>query len=348
MKVKTLGIFATLAISALVLAGCSVRAETTTATATSEAATSTTEGATEEVSTSDLTLDGKRIGVAVVGTDHDWDRKAYEGIQEMVRELGGEPIAVSADRDMAKMISNLENLITQQPDAIVSILGDSAALQPAFQAVVDAGIPLFTVDMATPLATNNVTSDNFYIGSTIARTLAEGAKGEGKIVVYNGFMAVGVCAIRYNMLVEVLKTYPNMSILQPELQDVIPNTVEDAKRKMTDILNKYPESEGIKAVWACWDIPMTGAAQAIDEAGRSEVKVYGIDGDPTALAMIQDPNSSYTATMAQQPYEIGKESARNMARYLMGQDVPGTSYFAPVLADKSNVLDVMAQLGLDQ
>jgi ribose transport system substrate-binding protein len=343
MKIRKLSIFATFAIAAITLSGCSVKAntpvESTTDASSSEEATPTAD--------SGLTLAGKRIGIAVVGTDHDWDREAYEGIQEIVAELGGESIPVSADRDMAKMISNIENLITQQPDAIVSILGDSAALEPAFQAVVDAGIPLFTVDMATALSTNNVTSDNFLIGSTIARTLAEDMKGKGKVVVYNGFKSVGVCQIRYNMLVEVLKTYSQVTILEPELQDVVPNTVEDAKRKMTDILNKYPESEGIRAVWACWDIPLTGASQAIDEAGRSEINVYGIDGDPTALAMIQDPNSSYAATMAQQPREIGKESARNMARLLMGQEIPGTTYFAPLLANKSNVNDVMSQLGLN-
>jgi len=263
-----------------------------------------------------------------------------------VGELGGESIAVSAERDGAKMISNLENLITQKPDAIVSILGDAAALAPVFKKIEDAGIPLFTVDQASEHSINNVTSDNFFIGSTVARTLAEDMGGKGKVVVFNGFKSVGVCQIRYNMLVEVLKIYPNVEILQPELQDVSANTVEDAKRKMTDILNKYPEDEGIKAVWACWDVPMTGAAQAVDESGREEVKVYGIDGDPTAIDMIADPESSYTATMAQQPHEIGKQSARNIAMYLAGDDIPGTTYFEPLLTNKSNWAEVKETLGL--
>lgn len=343
MRLTKIGCVATLAVAAMALTGCSLKNDAPN-TAASAPSTSSTTGDT--AADANLTLEGKKIGVAVVGTDHDWDRQAYEGVQEVIEDLGGEAIAVSAERDGAKMISNLENLIIQKPDAIVSILGDAAALDPVFGEIEAAGIPLFTIDQASQHSTNNVTSDNFTIGSTIARTIAEDMGAEGKIVVFNGYQSVNVCQIRYNMLTEVLKFYPNVEILQPELQDVPANTVEDAKRKITDLLNKYPKSEGIKAVWACWDVPETGAAQAIDEAGRDEIKVYGIDGDPNALDMIADPESSYTATMAQQPREIGKQSARNIAKFLAGQTVPRTTYFEPLLANKDNVLEVMKTLGL--
>lgn len=344
MKRTTTTVLATFAIAAFALSGCTLKSDTSSSGGTTSGSSSSKPDDTQ--ANADLTLEGKRIGVAVVGTDHDWDRMAYEGVQETIKELGGEPIAVSGERDGAKMISNLENLITQKPDAIVSILGDAAALDPVFAKIDAAGIPLFTIDQPSEYSVNNVTSDNFFIGSTVARTLAEDMGGKGKIVVFNGFKSVGVCQIRYAMLLEVLKIYPNVEILQPELQDVPANTVEDAKRKMTDVLNKYPEDEGIKAVWACWDVPMTGAAQAIDEAGRDEINVYGIDGDPTAIDMIADPESSYAATMAQQPYEIGKQSGRNIAMHLAKQEVPGTTYFEPLLTTKSNWAEVKETLGL--
>jgi len=298
------------------------------------------------VSTAAGPLTGKKIGVAVVGTDHHWDLMAYQGVQKSIKAQGGTVIAVSGDRDGAKMISNLENLITQKPYAIVSILGDAAALKPVFKKIKDKGILLFTIDQPSEYATNNVTSDNYALGSTLARTIAEDMLGKGKIVVFNGFTSVRVCNIRYNMLVEVLKDYPGISILTPELQDVVPNTVEDAKRKMTDILNKHPKSDGIKAVWACWDIPMTGAAQAVDEAKRTEVKVYGIDGDPTAIDMISNPKSSFWTTMAQTPTLIGELSGKNIGEYASKKVIPNTSYLPPLLVNKSNVKASKVKLGL--
>lgn len=43
-----------------------------------------------------LSLQGKTIGVAVVGTQHFWDREAYKGATEEVEKLGGKAIGVDA------------------------------------------------------------------------------------------------------------------------------------------------------------------------------------------------------------------------------------------------------------
>jgi ribose transport system substrate-binding protein len=72
--------------------------------------------------------------------------------------------------------------------------------------------------------------------------------GEGNIVVFNGFYGVTPCAIRYDQLVNVTKYFPKIKIIQPELRDVIPNTVQDAFTQITAILNKYPEKGSIKAI----------------------------------------------------------------------------------------------------
>ncbi len=326
------------------LGGCSVKRDDTSNTAppaATSAASGTEAGGTQAVPS----LEGKRIGISIIGTDHHWDRTAFESAIARVKALGGEPISVQAGRKTEQHISDIENLIQQKPDAIVSILGDAPVLAPVFKKVTDAGIPLFTIDQPSRYSINNVTSDNYYIGGALAREIAEGMRGKGKILVFNGFKSVRVCNIRYNQLVEVLKDYPEVQIIKPELQDVPTGTVEDASRKVTDMLSRYSKGE-IDAVWACWDIPQIGAAQAIDRAGRNEIKVYGIDGDPTAVDMIADPKSSYTATMAQQPGEIGKASITNVALYLAGRKdaVPGTTYFQPILVNKANVAVTKPQL----
>ena len=41
-----------------------------------------------------LSLNGKRIGVAVVGTQHFWDREAFNGATSTVEKLGGEVVPV--------------------------------------------------------------------------------------------------------------------------------------------------------------------------------------------------------------------------------------------------------------
>ena len=47
----------------------------------------------------DLSLAGKTIGVAVVGTQHFWDREAFNGATKEVEALGGTVVGVDGGRD---------------------------------------------------------------------------------------------------------------------------------------------------------------------------------------------------------------------------------------------------------
>ncbi|MGH1484422.1 MAG: sugar ABC transporter substrate-binding protein [Geminicoccales bacterium] len=291
----------------------------------------------------DLTLEGKTIGVTVIGTDHHWDLMAYQGQLDEIERLGGEAIALDAGRNDQTQVSQIQTLIAQKPDAIIEQLGNIDVLDPWLKKVVDADIPLFTVDTATPHAINNTTSNNYNIGAELALQMVQDMGGEGKILVFNGFYSVPVCKIRYDQLKYVLENFPEMEVIEPELRDVIPNTVQGAHSDVTDMLTKHGEDSGLKAVWACWDVPMVGATQAIEAAGRTEVKTYGVDGSPEYVEMVADPESPAAAVAAQQPYEIGKQAVQNVARYLGGQDVPPFSFVPAVLINKENV----ATLGAD-
>ncbi len=246
-------------------------------------------------------LKGKRIAISATGTDHFFDLQAYNAQIEEVKRLGGEPIAVDAGRNDGKLVSQLQTLIAQKPDAIVQILGTLSVIDPWLKKARDAGIPVLTVDVGSTNSINNTTSDNWGIGKDLALQLVSDIGGEGNIVVFNGFYGVTPCAIRYDQLVNVVKYFPKVKILQPELRDVIPNTVQDAFTQITAILNKYPEKGSIKAIWSAWDIPQLGATQALAAAGRTEIRTYGVDGSPEVLQLIADPNSPVSADVAQQP-----------------------------------------------
>jgi ribose transport system substrate-binding protein len=323
----------------LVLTGCSLKQATT-------ASSTETTSAAVSVAADVPSLDGKTVGVAVKDILHDYSRNVYQNAQDRVTALGGTVIATQADAKDDKHIADIENLISQKVDAIVVILGDATTLAPVLKKVHDAGIALFTVDNSSEFSLNNVSSDNWQIGSTIARTLAEDIGGKGQVLVFNGFPGVAPCRIRYDELTIVLKDYPGITLITPELQETYEGALEDGKQKTSDALQRFPKGE-IAAVWSCWDMPQIGAAQAIDAAGRSEIKVYGVDAEPGALDLIADPDSSYAATVAQDTTTIGISSVDNVARYLGGQtDLPVTSYLPAVLINKANVVDKRKELGL--
>lgn len=290
-------------------------------------------------------LKGKRIGITVAGTDHYWDLKAYQGQIDEVKRLGGTPIALDGGRKEAQQISQIQTLIAQKPDAIVETLGTASVLEPWLKKIRAAGIPLFTVDTASPSSINVTTSDNFYIGEQLALKLVSDLRGKGNILVFNGFYGVPVVAMRYDQLRAVLKWYPEIKIIQPELRDVIPNTVQDAYAQISQLLNKYPKGS-VQAIWAAWDVPQIGATQAVDAAGRNEIKTYAVDGSPDVVSLVKDPKSSAASVVAQQPYLIGKTAVQNVARYLAGDhELPPATYVPALLVTKQNAAEVQKVLG---
>jgi ribose transport system substrate-binding protein len=291
-------------------------------------------------------LKGKRIGITVIGTEHYWDLKAYQGQIDEVKRLGGTAIALDGGRNDSRQIGQIQTLIAQKPDVIIEQLGNGPVLQPWLKKVRDAGIPLFTVDTISPHSINDTTSDNFGIGEKLALQLASDIHGKGNILVFNGFYSVPVCAIRYDELKLVLKAFPDIKIITPELRDVIPNTVQNAYSQVTDMLSKYPNKGDIAAVWSAWDVPQVGATQAIVAAKRPEVRTYGVDGSPDVVKMVKDPASPASAVAAQQPYLIGKTAVDNAARYLAGNhDLPPYTFVPSVLVTKENAAEAEKELG---
>ncbi len=290
-------------------------------------------------------LKGKRIGITAAGTDHYWDLKAYQGAIDEIKRLGGTPIALDAGRNDNRQIAQIQTLIAQKPDAIIEQLGTASVLEPWLQKIRQAGIPLFTIDTASPASLNDTTSDNFFIGEQLALKLVNDIHGEGNILVFNGFYGVPVCAIRYDQLKAVLKYYPKVHIIEPELRDVIPNTVQNAYAQVSQLLTKYPKGQ-ISAIWSAWDVPQVGATQAVDAAHRSEIRTYAVDGSPDVVALVKDPKSSAGAVVAQQPALIGKTAADNVARYLAGdRTLPPYTYVPSLLVTKDNAGSLQQALG---
>jgi ribose transport system substrate-binding protein len=329
-----------LAVATVLSLGTKLVAAEETSAAPSPSATAA--GSTDA---SGLSLQGKKVGITVIGTDHYWDLRAYQGQIDEVKRLGGTPIALDAGRNDSRQVTQIQTLIAQKPDVIIEQLGTLTVLEPWLQKIRAAGIPLFTVDTASPSSINDTTSDNFYIGEQLAVQLANDIHGEGNILVFNGFYGVPVCAIRYDELKEVLKFYPKIKIVEPELRDVIPNTVQNAYAQITELLNKYPKGS-IAAIWSAWDVPQVGATEAVDTTHRNEIKTYGVDGSPDIVSLIKDPSSAAAAVVAQQPYLIGKTAVDNAARYLAGDhNLPPYSFVPALLVNKQNAAEAQTFLG---
>jgi len=282
-------------------------------------------------SAQDLSLAGKTIGVAVVGTQHFWDREAFKGATEEIEKLGGTVVPTDGGRDNQVHANNHDVFLTRKVDAVVTILGD-ASVDPKLKALKAAGIPIFTVDHLSPEAVNNTASDNYYTGSQIGILLAKAIGGKGKVAVFNAFSgSLQFCGVRYDLWKYVLEDFPDIEIIKPELAEVFANSPEDARKQTLALLEQHPKGTLDAIHVACWDQPAIGVVQAIEEAGRAgDVVVTAVDAGPETLEIIAEKDSPFVANIAQQPYLIGKTAAENVARHFAGEKLLSQT-FVPVI-----------------
>jgi ribose transport system substrate-binding protein len=298
----------------------------------------------------EYSLDGKTIGVAVVGTQHFWDREAFQGAVAEIERLGGTVLTTDGGRDNTVHAQNHDVFLAQGVDGVITILGDDA-VEPKLQALKDAGIPVVGVDHTSDLLLNNTQSDSDIGGTAAGELMAQAIGGTGNVAVFNAFSeALGFCGIRYNSWKKVLEEqYPEITILQPELAEEFANAPEDARQQTLTLLEKYPEGELQAIHVACWDQPAIGVVQALEEAGRTEVVVSAFDAGPDTLEIMMEEGSPFKVNVAQQPRLIATVAADNLARYLYGEEIPKDTYLDVFPVDgPEGAAEVYQALGYDQ
>jgi ribose transport system substrate-binding protein len=100
---------------------------------------------------------------------------------------------------------------------------------------------------------------------------------------------------------EMLAAHPDIKVTKNEVR--IPGYFQDGAQYATAWLAAHPEGSGNLAVWGCWDDPSIGAISALRQQGRTDVLVYGINGNAQALENIQ--KGFMTATAWQDSFTEG-------------------------------------------
>lgn len=108
------------------------------------------------------------------------------------------------------------------------------------------------------------------------------------------------------------------------------DTSVQTQNAVSAMLTKHGKGK-IDAIFATWDAFAIGAARAVKEAGRDEIKIYGIDVSNADLQLMQEENSPWVATAAVDPKVIGAVNMRLVAKKIAGEDTPQTFDLKPTM-----------------
>jgi ABC-type sugar transport system substrate-binding protein len=150
---------------------------------------------------------------------------------------------------------------------------------------------------------------------------------------------VGI-STRSRMAVELLEE-GGANIAGGEIRQVLaPGTSqEEALKFVTDYLQANPE--GLDGVWVGWDHAAIGAAQAIEEAGRDDIFVTGVDAVGIALAEIEK-NGPFVATVVQDWPAVLDQVMQYMETYADSGELPEENFVETdvTLVTRDNVAEV--------
>ena len=278
---------------------------------------------------------------------NDWATAQIAGLKSEFGKLGIKVIATTdANFKPDQQVSQLETVMTQKPDLIVSIPTDPVATESAYKAVAAAGTKLVFMDNVPNGMTAgkdyvaDVSADNYGNGVVSAYEMAKALGGEGKIGVIFHQADFFVTKQRYEgFKATITKEFPEIKIVQ-ETGIAGPDFAGQAQVAASAMLTKHADLAGI---WGVWDVPAEGVLAAARAAGNTDLKVATEDlGTNVAIALAK--NQLVVGLGAQRPFDQGVTEARLGALALLGKTVPAYVAVPALPVDHDNVLDAWQQV----
>lgn len=267
-------------------------------------------------------LKGKKIALIMRLNTGTFSAQYVDGVKKQVEKFGGKLTVIPSDNKLDVMATNLDAAVTQKYDGILLDHGDAGALSAGVDKAIVAGIPVVAFDSGlTNAGVTSIAQNDQKMAEQTLEALAKDAGGKGSIVKIwvAGFPPMESRQIAYKAFLDA-----NPDIKELTAFGTADGAQLDAQTKTEAILKQYPEKGSITAIWAAWDEFAKGAANAVKQAGRDEIKIYGIDLSDEDLGLIQDPTSPWIASAAVDPASIGQVQVRYLYQKLHGDETPAT------------------------
>lgn len=327
MKIKKMLAILAAAMMAGAVAGCS--ASTQRGSDTGKEAGKETEKETEKEKAGDAAgLQGKSISLMTPYLGSVTTNQMVEYIEQKLTDAGAEVSVINTNNDFSQLASRLEDVVSAGTDGIVLVSADPGQLSNQLQDVFESEISVFGCDSGFIEGMQvNATSDNYQMGELIVKYLFDDLMGgKGTVIALTHRPHPGVVK-RCEAFDDLIKEYPDITLIT-EQHVPAEQPINDAQDIVENLLLANPDPDSITAIWAAWDEPAIGATQALQEAGRSQVLVTGVDGNEQAISLVKE-GTNLKATVKQNFEGMAQIVYEQMDRYFKGEEIEKGEMYAP-------------------
>jgi len=272
----------------------------------------------------------KTIGVSLLTRGHIFYRDLEEGLKKESDKYDYDLIITSADWDLGKQISQIEDFISRKVDAIIVSPVDSKGIGSGIAEANKAGIPVFTADIAAEegKVVSHIASDNVQGGRLAGEYLVKLLNGKGRVAIINQ-PAITSVLDRVAGFREAIVKYPNIKVVA----DVNGQGVRDRSLQVTaDVLQANPQLDGIFGIN---DDTALGALDAVNQFNRKGIYIIGYDATPPAVDAIKK-DSPLKADVVQYPKKIGVKTIDVISDYFNDKIVPKNVPVEVGIVDKAS------------
>ena len=291
------------------------------------------DGAKEEALSDKAT---KTIGFAQVNPNDTFQTYVVNAATVKAEELGYTLDVQYAQEDVTKQREQVNAMIEKGYDAIMVVPVDTSAMGPITDVVTAAGIPLVYVNR-NPFGTEKPPAGVYYVGSKEitagqlqAKYLIKKMGEKGGVGILEGILSNEGAVKRTEGNEEVLSKYPDIKLLAKEAGDwQFDKGMAITKNWLVAYGNK------LNAILANNDNMALGALQALEDAGRDDVIVIGVDAIPEAVISVKE--GKLAATVLQDAAGQGGTAVEVAVQAIHGETPDAFTWINFILINPENV-----------
>ncbi len=292
-----------------------------------------TEDAAETDTSEDTEKDGDKykIGILAPAVTHGWVAAVAYHAENRVKELGDEvEYQIQTSSDASEMTSQLDDLMTWGAEAIVAF-PQWEGMETSIQTALDNGIEVVNFDIEIDVdGVYRVAGDNEDMGVQGAHYIVDKIGTEGNVVVLEVPTAGSVSELRKKGFEDTIaEIAPDLNIQTYATEF----TREDGLSDFSDILTANNQ---IDAVYSLDDETSVGVLQAIEEAGRDDIKVVtGGGGMQEYFTMMPENEDIWIQSALYSPAMV-KDAVDVALKVLKGEDVEQQIIIPTTVVDRDN------------
>jgi ribose transport system substrate-binding protein len=326
MKNRTkLGVVASAAFSALLLAGC--------------AGGATDSGSTTDTST-DTTAASEKLFIPLIskGFQHQFWQAVKTGAELEAAELGVEITfeGPASETEVQAQLDMLQTALDRNPDAIGYATLDPEACVSYMEQARERGIPVVQFDAGcnSDYPLNLAATDGKAAGAIAADNMARliGEEGEVAIVGHSQINQTGV-ERRDGFVERLTEAYPNITVVDIQYGDGDHLKSADIAKAM---IAAYPNLAGM---YATNEGSAIGIVNAVTELGlpNGQLTIIGFDSGAAQVQAIKD--GVMAGAITQDPIGIGRAVVRNAVAAINGETLPAFTDTGAFWYDADNMGD---------